>query len=123
MSSAPAVLRWDILGIGCVAGDDVLYVEGYPTPDANVRVRQRERHCGGLTATALVTASRLGARCAFAGVLGDDEVSCFVLGARARLVAAVGPAVRFSSARPIRSSVLIDETHHTRTIFYDLAGT
>ena len=115
--------HWDVLGIGCVAVDDLHYVEAYPAPDAKVRVRKRERHCGGLTATALVTASRLGARCAFAGVLGDDEDSRFVLDALAREGVDVDPSVRRSSARPIRSTVLIDETHHTRTIFYDLAGT
>ncbi len=123
MSSLPAAPRWDILGIGCIAVDDLLYVEAYPAPDAKVRVRQRERQCGGLTATALVAASRLGARCAFAGVLGDDEDSRFVLDALAREGVDVEPRVRRSSARPIRSTVVVDETHHTRTIFYDLAGT
>src|SRR5690348_3708416 len=78
------MLRWDILGIGCSAVDDLLYGEAYPTADTKVRVRRRERQCGGLTATALVAASRLGARCAFAGVLGDDENSRFVLDALSR---------------------------------------
>jgi ribokinase len=123
MSAVPPALRWDVLGIGCVAVDDLLFIEAYPAPDAKVRIRERERHCGGLTATALVAASRLGARGAFAGVLGDDEDSRFVLDALAREGVDVEPRVRRSSARPIRSTILVDETHHTRTIFYDLAGT
>src|SRR5947208_10271404 len=114
---------WDVLGLGCVAVDDLLYVPAYPQPEAKVRVRRRERQGGGLTATALVAAARLGARCAFAGVLGDDEDSRFVLDALAREGVDVEPSVRRSAARPIRSTVIIDETHHTRTIFYDLAGT
>lgn len=123
MSFAPAALRWDVLGIGCVAVDDLLSIEAYPAADAKVRIRQRERQCGGLTATALVAASRLGARCAFAGVLGDDEDSRFVLDALTREGVDVEPRVCRPSARPIRSTILVDETQHTRTIFYDLAGT
>src|SRR5262245_12754331 len=121
MSTVPP--RWDVLGIGCTAVDDLLYVEAYPAPDTKVRLRRRERQCGGLTATALVAASRLGARCAFAGILGDDVDSRFVLDALGREGVDVGPLVRRPSARPIHSTILVDETHHTRTILYDLAGT
>src|SRR5512133_1848243 len=68
----------DILGLGGVAVDDLVFVEAYPPADAKVVVARRERHCGGLTATALVAAARLGARCAYGGILGDDELSRFV---------------------------------------------
>ena len=44
MSSIPAAPRWDILGIGCVAVDDLLYVEAYPAPDAKVRIRPEPVH-------------------------------------------------------------------------------
>jgi len=66
---------WDILGLGCVAVDDLLYVPSFPVANTKVRVLTRERQCGGLAGTALVTAARLGARCAFAGLLGTDELS------------------------------------------------
>ncbi|MBN2129460.1 MAG: hypothetical protein JW741_08180, partial [Sedimentisphaerales bacterium] len=66
---------FDVLGLGYTAVDDLLYVESYPPADNKARVRHRERHCGGLTATALVAAARLGARCMYAGVLGNDELS------------------------------------------------
>src|SRR5262245_20387448 len=115
--------RWDVLGIGCTAVDDLLYVEEYPAPDARVRLRRRERQGGGLTATALVAAARLGARCAFAGILGEDEDSRFVIDTLSREGIDVGPMVRRPSARPIHSTIIVDETHHTRTILYDLAGT
>ena len=71
--------RFDILGLGCCAVDDILYVPAYPPPDAKVEVCARERHCGGLCATALVAGARLGARCAYAGTLGHDADSRFVL--------------------------------------------
>ena len=70
----------DILGLGAVAVDDLVYVDSYPLRDTKLPVRRQERHCGGLAATALVTAARLGSNCAYAGVLGYDELSEYVIG-------------------------------------------
>ena len=67
----------DILGVGCVAVDDLVYVEDYHAADSKTQIIERQRQCGGLTATALVAAARLGARCSFAVTLGDDELSRF----------------------------------------------
>jgi sulfofructose kinase len=114
--------RYDVLGMGCVAVDDLLFVANYPPADTKIQVRQRDRQCGGLTATALVAAARLGARCAFAGVLGDDPDSRFVSAALAADGVDTTHAVRKPEARPIRSLIIVDEGKQTRTIFYDLAG-
>ena len=46
----------DILGIGCVAVDDLLCVADYPAADSKTQVLGRDRQCGGMTATALVAA-------------------------------------------------------------------
>ncbi len=56
----------DILGIGTMAVDDLIYVDRYPPPDAKCPVKGRARHLGGLVATGIAAAARLGARCAFA---------------------------------------------------------
>ena len=71
--------RIDILGLGCTAVDELLYVDAYPAEDGKTPVRRRERQCGGLTATAMVAGARLGCRCTFAGTLGNDEASQFVV--------------------------------------------
>src|SRR5882724_11896705 len=71
---------FDVLGFGAVAVDDFIFVESYPPPDSKARVLSRKRTCGGLAATALIAAARLGGRCAYAGVLGHDALSTFVLG-------------------------------------------
>src|SRR5436309_652030 len=91
----------DVLGLGCVAVDDLLYVESYPAPDRKTRIESRDRQCGGLTATALVAAARMGARCAYAGVLGSDELSEFAI---ARLKAEridLTHLIRQPQARPV----------------------
>jgi sugar/nucleoside kinase (ribokinase family) len=112
----------DVLGLGCVAVDDLLFVAAYPPADAKVQVRRRERQCGGLTGTALVAAARLGARCAYAGVLGDDEDSRFVRETFRREGMRVDLIAPRAGARPIRSTIIVDEGRKTRTILYDLAG-
>ena len=44
-----------------------------------MRIKERRREGGGLTGTALVAAARLGARVAYRGVLGNDELSRFTI--------------------------------------------
>jgi sulfofructose kinase len=111
----------DVLGLGAVAVDDLIFVEVYPPPDAKARVVRRERHCGGLTATALVAAARLGGRCAYAGVLGHDSLSEFVVHCLEAEGIDVSRAPRTASAGPVYSNIVIDQRRGTRNIFYDLS--
>lgn len=114
--------QWDILGLGCAAVDDLLYVDSFPRPDTKVQVRSRERQCGGLTVMALIAAARLGARCAYAGVLGHDEASQFIEMTLAQEGIDVSPAVRRADARPVLAVVIVDVERHTRTILFDVQG-
>src|SRR5208283_1931269 len=112
--------HFDILGLGCTAVDDLLYLDAHPVADAKAPIRGRERQCGGLTLTALVAAARMGCRCSFAGMLGDDELSRFVV---ERLVAEgieVAHICRRTDARPVRSTILVDRSRQTRTILYEV---
>lgn len=112
----------DVLGLGVIAVDDLIFVESYPPPDAKVQVVHRERHCGGLTATALVTAARLGCRCAYAGALGYDDLSQFAFEALEKEQIDLSHLVRKHAARPVCSTVIIDEARKTRNVFFDLNG-
>jgi len=114
--------RFDILGLGCAAVDDLLYVNRYPRPDTKVHVNNRQRYCGGLTATALVSAARLGAKCVYAGVLGEDADSQFVLAALRREGVNIGHVKRRRGARPIRALVVVDLRGRTRTVLYEADG-
>jgi sugar/nucleoside kinase (ribokinase family) len=119
MSPAPI----DILGVGSVAVDDLLYVAEYPPPDAKARVLRRERQCGGLTGTALVAAARSGARCGFAGVVGTDELSDTVAQQFERVGVDTAWMARDPAARVIYSVIVVEQQRQLRTIFYDLEGT
>lgn len=119
----PSAIRhssFDVLGLGCAAVDEILYVPAYPPADGKVEVRRRERHCGGLCATALVAAARLGARCAYAATLGDDEGSRFALETLRREGVNTRHVVRRVEAGPVRSVIVVDETRRTRNIFFHL---
>jgi len=111
--------RWDVLGVGCAAVDDLLYVRGYPPADAKVPVERRERQCGGLTATALVAAARQGAKCAYAGALGRDELSRFILKTLALEQIDISPVGVHEQAGPFHSTIIVDQTAHTRNIFFE----
>lgn len=110
---------FDVLGIGITAVDEILYVPSYPAPDGKVEVSRREKHCGGLCATALVAAARLGGKCAFAGTLGTDPESRFVLDALQREGIDVRRRVTSRNAGPVQSVIVVDEKRGSRTIFYE----
>jgi sugar/nucleoside kinase (ribokinase family) len=112
---------FDVLGLGCTAVDDLLTVAVYPSADTKVPILRAERRCGGNTATALLAAARLGARCAFAGTLGDDEHSRFVLDAFRCAGVDTAHHVHRPGARPIRVVIVAEYERPTRTIFYDLS--
>jgi len=118
-SPAPKPI-FDILGLGCTAVDELLFVAEYPSADGKARVLRRECHCGGLTAAALIAAARLGGQCTFAGVLGDDEQSRFVLECLERENVRTTHVVRRPDARPIQSTVVVNERRKTRAIFFDI---
>src|ERR1700730_12647990 len=112
----------DILGLGCVAVDDLLYVTSFPAADTKVRVLSWERQCGGLTGTALVTAARLGARCAFAGLLGLDELSHAIEENFLREGVEIKFAPRTTDAPVPHAVVIVAAETGTRNIFYRIDG-
>ena len=114
--------RFDILGLGCCTVDDLLYLEAFPAPDTKVRVLERVRDCGGLTASALVAASRLGAHCSYAAQLGHDELSDFVAESLEREKVDLSHVVWNEQAQPIHSTILVDVTNRTRTILWSKSG-
>ena len=115
-------VAWDILGLGVVTVDDLIYVDRYPAPGTKVMIKAQRREGGGLTGTALVAASRLGARSAFGGVLGYDELSRFALRELEREGVDCAPVLHRAQARPIHSMVIVDSSTGQRTILYSAVG-
>ncbi len=114
--------KWDLLGFGAVAVDDLLYLDAYPAAGSKVQVREERRQGGGLAGTALVAAARLGARAAYAGVLGNDELSRFTLAELERAGVDCSPVLRRPGAGPRHSVILVDCATGGRTILSSRAG-
>src|SRR5580658_768938 len=114
--------KFDVLALGAVAVDDLLYIGAYPGPDEKTPVLRRERRCGGMSAIAAIAASRLGCSCAYAGVLGRDELSDFAIGEMRREGVNLRHLARRERVRPIHSIIMIDSKAGTRNIFFDERG-
>jgi len=114
--------KFDLLALGAVAVDDLFYIGSYPGPDEKTPVLSRARHCGGMSAIAAITASRLGCKCAYAGVLGRDELSDFAIGQMRQEGVNLRHLARRAGVSPVHSIIMIDSQTGTRNIFYDLRG-
>jgi sugar/nucleoside kinase (ribokinase family) len=114
--------KFDVLGLGCATLDELLFVAEFPQSEGKTRILHSEKQGGGLTATALVAGARLGAKCAYAGQLGCDEISKFVVqnleneGIDTSLVA------YRETAAAIRSVIIVDQKNATRHIFFERNG-
>jgi sugar/nucleoside kinase (ribokinase family) len=120
--SARGTKRFDVLGLGCTAVDDLLYVPCFPAADEKVRVVGTVRRFGGLTGAALVAASRLGARCAYAGCLGTDELSGYVAGYLDQEGIDISHAPRVPQARVVHSIVVVGTDNGSRNVFFEGSG-
>ena len=108
----------DVLGIGCAAIDRTMYIYGVPPADGKAVVVGEALNFGGLTATALAAAARLGARCQFAGRLGNDPDSIAVIRDLRRAGVLVSRETLSQDARPVRSTVIISLDTGMRTIYF-----
>src|SRR2546423_428627 len=113
---------FDVLGLGCVAVDDVLYVSSFPQADTKVRAESGPRRCGGLTGAALIAAARLGARCAYAGCLGTDQNSEFVARHLTSEGVDISDAPRLEKATVVHSTIIIAKDSGSRNVFFEDAG-
>ncbi|TFG59443.1 MAG: hypothetical protein E4H36_13805 [Spirochaetales bacterium] len=110
--------NFDIIGIGTVAVDDYLHVNHYPEPDQKERVLSRSRKLGGLVGTALASAARIGAACAFGGALGFDELSETIKNTFRNLNIDYGISIKHPEGQPTHSIIIVDDEKHTRNIFF-----
>ena len=110
---------FDVLGLGAIALDDLLYLEHFPEADTKMPVLDTVRQGGGLTATALVAVARLGGSAAYAGLLGTDSLSREAIEGLEAEGIDCSRVIRQEGAGPVKAVVLIDRSTGSRTILYD----
>jgi sugar/nucleoside kinase (ribokinase family) len=72
-------MRFDVVGLGLACLDDLLLLSNIPAAEGRAAVRRRDRQGGGMAATAMVAAARLGGAAGFVGKVGDDAAGEFIL--------------------------------------------
>src|SRR6185436_13228177 len=112
---------YDVLGIGAVAVDDLLYVDAFPQPDGKTQVQAKARAGGGLAGTALVAAARLGVRAAYCGVLDFDDLSEYTIDELKREGVDTTQVRRRTGARPYHSVIIVNRTSPQRCILFSNA--
>jgi sulfofructose kinase len=112
--------QWDVLGVGTATVDEFLVVDRFPTEDAKQQVLAVDRQGGGLVATALVAAARMGASCAYGGLMGTDEVSQWAEADLRHEGIDLSLVDHAPDARLIHAFIIVAK--QTRTILYTRAG-
>jgi len=107
-----------VVGMSVACVDEILVVPHMPESDGTIRVSQFARQGGGIAATAMVAASRLGCRPSLIGAVGADPIGEEVLaGLRAEKVDV--SRVRIDpDGRTNFSVILVEERTGKRSIIY-----
>ena len=112
----------DIVGLGVIAVDEMLYVDSYPPADGKKFLTGRRRQGGGNTSCALAAAARLGSHCAMLGRLGDDELSQFAREHLARGGVDLTFLLHDASCGPVYALIVVSADTGSRAIFVDPAS-
>jgi sulfofructose kinase len=109
----------DILAVGIAAVDDILYIDDAPTLNGKYPVRNTTRHAGGLAATAMAAAARLGGAVSYVARLDAGELSRFMTTSCIDYGVQTRHMIRDPAAQPYHSVIVVDAATGSRTIFYD----
>jgi len=112
-------MQYDIVGFGVATLDVIAEVETFPGLGGKAKILSREFHGGGLTATALVAAHKLGASCWYGGALGENDISHQVR----KILSSYGVALPAESpypaaAEPFAATVYLEKDTGERTILW-----
>lgn len=107
----------DIVGVGHCCQDYLCVVREYPPEDGSTRILEIHTQGGGAVATALVAASRLGAKAAYIGNLGADAVGDEIIAELVREGVDVSAVDRLDGVSSLLSYVMINPSRGTRTKF------
>jgi ribokinase len=113
--------RFDAVGVGVSCLDELLLLPRFPDPrvESGVRVKAYSRQGGGMAATAMAAAGRLGLRTALVSVVGDDDRGREILaGLRAAGVDTSAIAIRPGRRSPL-SVVCVHEPTGSRSFLAD----
>lgn len=114
----PAARRYDIVGFGSNAVDNIIVVDSYPKFNSKDEFISHQRLAGGEAASTMVGLSRLGLKTAYAGSFGNDEEGKIGINS----LSEEGVDVSFSriveNARTQLAFIIVDSNTGERTILW-----
>ncbi|MCL2622552.1 MAG: PfkB family carbohydrate kinase [Planctomycetaceae bacterium] len=117
-------MSFDLVGFGVATLDLIMEVASFPAAGGKSKILSSEYHGGGLTATALVAASKLGAKTWYGGALGNNERSDLVRKILTDFRVGLPDAGLYpTEAEPIFAHVYVDRQTGERTILWSDLGT
>lgn len=109
----------EIVGIGANVYDTLICVSKYPDEDTKLKADKLMRCGGGPTATGLVAAAKLGAKCEFIGNFTDDEGGVFLLNDFKKYNISTQNSGIHNGFASFSSYVILSDKDKTRTIVFD----
>lgn len=110
--------RFDAVGVGYTALDYLGVVPHLPDEDTKLELRRLLVQGGGPTATALVTARRLGLSASFIGAMGDDAAGERMLAELGAAGVDCSSAIVEAGAHSQFAFIMVNETTGARTILW-----
>jgi sulfofructose kinase len=119
MIETPLAARpFDVIGFGVNALDLVAIIDGYPLPDTKAQFQTFEVQGGGVTATAMAAAARLGLKTRYVGKVGGDFWSRASMRTLTKEGVEVRQVIRDKQSPGHVSIVLADRATGQRTLFF-----
>ncbi len=109
----------EIVGIGANVYDTLICVSQYPDEDTKLKADKLMRCGGGPTATGLVAAAKLGAKCEFIGNFTDDEGGVFLKNDFKNYNISTQNCDVHDGFASFSSYVILSDKEKTRTIVFD----
>lgn len=110
--------RFDVVGVGYTALDYLAIVPRFPEENLKLEIEEFHIQGGGPTATAVVTAGRLGLSAAFIGKMGDDDFGCRMLDELEAEGVDVSRVVVEEGGRSQYAFIMVDRSTAARTILW-----
>jgi sugar/nucleoside kinase (ribokinase family) len=109
---------FDVVGLGTNALDLIAIIDGYPEPDTKAQFQTFEVQGGGVTATAMAAAARLGLKVRYLGKVGGDFWSRASMRTLSKEGVDTRAVVRDKASPGHVSIVLADKQTGARTLFF-----
>jgi sugar/nucleoside kinase (ribokinase family) len=116
--SEAASRPFDVVGLGTNALDLIAIIDGYPRPDTKAQFQTFDVQGGGVVATAMAAAARLGLRARYVGKVGGDFWSRAALKSLSREGVDTRAVIRDKGSPGHVSIVLADKNTGQRTLFF-----